>query len=418
MKQTSTKICYALAFLFFQFSTSLIAQTTTPGEVKISVTNSSITSICEGDTPNPFIEIVPATTTVTNTGFQYQWMQSPINTTPGVGSPGWTNIVGATSASYSPPSLTISTYYSRCVRPIVVGTPEPWVESNPIYVDVEAAPAATNFTVNGGTPGVPGMVYQNQPTVFNATLPSTGVTFEWDFDMDGDVDCIGQNCFNVYTTSGMTQTMLMTVSNTGANCMSSVTESFMVATVLPVELTSFKGKADEVNSNVSLTWTTDSETNSSHFVLEKSAEGSRFEPIGIVESFGNGNSNTPQTYSFNDNRPSNGVNYYRLKQIDFDDNFEYFQIISVQFNKNDTGTFVYPNPAKYRLTVETDLSVNDESIIEITDTYGKIIQQSIIYNNALNTYEIGVENLKGGVYFLSIISKNEKVFSQRVIIIN
>ena len=101
---------------------------------------------------------------------------------------------------------------------------------------------------------------------------------------------------------------------------------------IPVELTSFT--ANVINKTVRLNWITATELNNSGFEIERmsiltSQVSNSWEKIGFVT--GNGTSTEVSTYSFVDNHPAQGKNYYRLKQIDFDGSFEYSNIIEVDF---------------------------------------------------------------------------------------
>ena len=106
---------------------------------------------------------------------------------------------------------------------------------------------------------------------------------------------------------------------------------------LPVELISFN--AFDKDSDVSLKWTTASETNNDYFVVEKSVNGQDYFEIGKVD--GNGNSSTKSDYSFRDTDPSQGIVYYRLKQIDFDGGENYS--IVVKLNRSEVGVYYFDN---------------------------------------------------------------------------
>jgi len=98
---------------------------------------------------------------------------------------------------------------------------------------------------------------------------------------------------------------------------------------LPVQLTSFTGVAvDHVNR---LDWTTVTETNCNYFDVERSNDGNHFSSIGNVQ--GAGNSTSSNNYTFNDENPFPGVNYYRLKQMDYDGNYQYSSVINL-INEN------------------------------------------------------------------------------------
>ena len=398
MKQTSTR--FAIIAILISFSSLLFSQD--PGVI------SSSQLICSGDTPS-ILDGTPGDPGGTGI-LIYQWMQTSANN-PNMPVPGnnngWEEITGATGEDYSPPALTVSTLYTRCVRR---ASQTNFLEANPILISLDDAPSGVSFTT-------PGPIIAGVPAVFNGTSnsPSTN-TFEWDFDMDGDVDCIGQNCYNLYSTGGNTFLNLVVINNSGANCTYSMDSMVMVMAALPVELIAFEGY--EEGPSIILKWRTDSESNNSHFVIEKSVDGIRFEVLGEIEGYGDGNSVVPQSYSYTDKNPINGINYYRLKQIDFDGNYEYFSVISVESTKEVKGTMVFPNPAKYKVTVQTEIELIGETIVEITDSYGQLVQNNIISSDKLNSFDVPVHQLQGGVYYLTIVSNNEKIYTKRIIVIN
>ena len=185
-----------------------------------------------------------------------------------------------------------------------------------------------------------------------------------------------------------------------------ILDNYQIAIALPVELADFYGKTN--NSNVNLNWTTLSEINNLGFEIEKSTDGNNFETIGFVE--GNGNSIENIDYSFIDENPQNGSNYYRLKQIDFDGTFEYSNIISVVF-ENEIKTSFYPNPTNNQLIINTALQ--GEVIIRLISMNGQIIYESIeTIDNQLN---IDVSDLNGGMYYLQVINKNSLILNEKFV---
>jgi hypothetical protein len=112
---------------------------------------------------------------------------------------------------------------------------------------------------------------------------------------------------------------------------------------LPIELISFT--AAKKNKAVDVTWETATEINNDYYLVEKSKNGVDFELLGQVK--GAGNSLSKLNYSITDEKPYNGIIYYRLKQVDFNETFNYSKIASVDFNSSKDFSFdVYPNPNK------------------------------------------------------------------------
>src|SRR5690606_18127695 len=92
---------------------------------------------------------------------------------------------------------------------------------------------------------------------------------------------------------------------------------------LPVELISFEATAGDYS--IFLTWSTASEKNNAGFNLQRSIDGYNFENIAWID--GNGTTNSPNNYSFEDKNVKPGVMYYyQLKQVDYNGEFEYSPI--------------------------------------------------------------------------------------------
>ena len=103
------------------------------------------------------------------------------------------------------------------------------------------------------------------------------------------------------------------------------------ATILPVEFTSFT--VELYNGSPLLRWSTGSETNNARFWVERSADGEVFEPIG--EMAGAGTTTQPQHYSYYDIAAPEGILYYRLRQIDFNGDYDYSPLRAVQVDAAD-----------------------------------------------------------------------------------
>jgi hypothetical protein len=118
--------------------------------------------------------------------------------------------------------------------------------------------------------------------------------------------------------------------------------------VLPVNLVSFN--ATKIDSSSRLDWTTGSEHNNRLFEVERSTDAVSFNKIGTVD--GAANSTTSLQYTFNDYAPAPGINFYRLRQVDFDGKATYSRVVSVDFGGPVENDFkVYPNPARGSFTI-------------------------------------------------------------------
>lgn len=118
---------------------------------------------------------------------------------------------------------------------------------------------------------------------------------------------------------------------------------------LPVELVDFKGKQITEGNNIS--WSTMSETNNNYFVVEKSSDAINFETLGI--EIGEGNSNKLVNYSLIDTHPYD-LTYYRLKQVDYNDNSTYSNIISITRNTKDVKIIKIVNLLGQEVSMDND----------------------------------------------------------------
>jgi hypothetical protein len=119
-------------------------------------------------------------------------------------------------------------------------------------------------------------------------------------------------------------------------------------TILPVVLKSFDLRA--LASGVELNWETTMELNNAGFEIQRSTDGFQsFDVAGFVDGFGS--SSTERIYSFVDTKASGSTLYYRLKQIDFDGQFNFSEIKFINFAKRDVEQVLYPNPTAGSVTV-------------------------------------------------------------------
>jgi len=180
------------------------------------------------------------------------------------------------------------------------------------------------------------------------------------------------------------------------------------ANPLPVDLISFD--ANTVDTDVELKWATASESNNSHFELERSLDGVRFEAITKID--GAGNSSTIQTYSFMDKDALAGTNYYRLTQVDFDGTSESFAIVTAKIETGHTVLHVLPNPVKDIARVRLEGVVSNNAIYTIVNTTGQVVK-TVEVTNIGGIQEIDLTNVQAGVYYLNVVDgSNEKVYQK------
>jgi uncharacterized delta-60 repeat protein len=170
-----------------------------------------------------------------------------------------------------------------------------------------------------------------------------------------------------------------------------VTRYNITSVVLPVKLSSFTANA--VKSTVELAWSTASEVNSSHFIIERGTVTNSFTAIGKVNSAGN--SSRLQQYGYSDMNPLKGYNFYRLKQVDKDGQLSYSKVVRVVFG-NTPYIKAYPNPSRTSVKVG---GLNAGSVLSVINIAGKVIGQ---YKTTGSDYTINVQNLAAGIYFIHV----------------
>lgn len=167
---------------------------------------------------------------------------------------------------------------------------------------------------------------------------------------------------------------------------------------LPIELLNFK--AVKVAEGALLTWATATETNNSHFEIERSADGMLFNTIANIKGANTSNSN--RAYTYTDKDLLQGTYYYRLKQVDVDGKFTYSNVVALNFSLNEKNQLlIYPNPVADHLKFSYSAGAN-KITAEIYDMQGKKVMEKSFSANEATSIEVG--HLKTGLYVLKIIT--------------
>jgi len=184
-----------------------------------------------------------------------------------------------------------------------------------------------------------------------------------------------------------------------------------VPAVVPVSLFSFKGMI--TGDKVELTWITATEQNSKGFAVERSYNGTNFTEIGFVPS--SGNSNQQRAYQYSDRDIPKENNYYRLKQVDNDDKYEYSRVVLVKNPLRSNAFRVLNNPFTNYLDIEFGAGIKGRSQLRLMDVHGRTLQQEILeIVPQMRHHWIIQKNLPGGIYILQIINK-EQSYKQELI---
>jgi len=201
--------------------------------------------------------------------------------------------------------------------------------------------------------------------------------------------------------------------STTPNCRPSPSEMTAVGTancmIVPVELISFYATPKE--DIVELKWQTASEINNEGFEIQRRDKNGDWFTLDFVE--GNGTTFEPQAYSFTDFAPANGINYYRLKQVDFDGNFEITKVVNAEIELRDLQLKIFPNPVKGG---ELNVIFNSNKDISGNLILFNYLGQPVL-TEAVSEYRttLSVSDLPSGVYFLKI-EQGRKSFTEKVIV--
>jgi hypothetical protein len=177
---------------------------------------------------------------------------------------------------------------------------------------------------------------------------------------------------------------------------------------MPVELTTFTARQKE--NAVSLNWSTSQEINNKYFQVERSADGnSNWTVLTTVN--GAGNSQVINNYNAIDASPISGVNFYRLKQVDYDGNYKFSKIINVRVNGQKTSISVLSNPFHNTLSVNFVSAAPQQVFARLFDVTGQqvaIEKWSVTSGNIRKDFS-GVSNLQHGMYILTIRNNSGEI---------
>ena len=179
--------------------------------------------------------------------------------------------------------------------------------------------------------------------------------------------------------------------------------------VLPVELLTFKAQNTE-GGNL-LTWQTATERNTRNFDIERSTDSKTFDKIATVKA--TGNTQTPQYYTFLDEKPFD-LTYYRLKINDLDNKYTYSKTESVSRQYKGFTVKAYPNPFSNDVKIEFSTDKKTDVQIELVDILGRQVFVSKVENTEGGIVPLAIGHLSSGAYLLKV-SGNQQTVVQRLI---
>ena len=151
----------------------------------------------------------------------------------------------------------------------------------------------------------------------------------------------------------------------------------------------------------------------SYYTVERSSDNQTFYPIGIMR--GAGTTTIARNYNFVDAKPLNGTSYYRLRQTDFDGQFQFYGTAVINFRSNNVK--VYPNPCNrpiINLTLSND-KISQYSI-SIRDLLGREIPASVLPGENDNiTISFDQSDYRQGSIYILYATTGDESFQEKLI---
>ncbi|PZF71513.1 zinc-dependent metalloprotease [Taibaiella soli] len=196
----------------------------------------------------------------------------------------------------------------------------------------------------------------------------------------------------------------------GTICGNLSANSRTVQVMAPLGVTGISLSATRANDHTNLLWQSYNEHDMSNYLIERSADGRNFSPVGNT---GAKNSSTAANYSFTDNAPESGANFYRIRGIDYAGANIWSNVREVLFNQQGiTDAIVFPNPlnagvATVKLT--RDMGV---LVCSVTNINGQLLQQ---FTTSGTEFNINLQSLAKGIYFFRISGESGERINLRLV---
>jgi hypothetical protein len=177
---------------------------------------------------------------------------------------------------------------------------------------------------------------------------------------------------------------------------------YIDTTIVPVDLTSFNAEVD--NGIVTLKWSTATETNNLGFEVQRSQDNQNWNSLAFIK--GNGTSTFVHKYQFTDQVETTGIHYYKLKQLDYNGDFNYSKIIEANVSKPLSFDLSqnFPNPFNTSTTIRYQLPKDNFVSLKVYDVLGKEVKTLIREFKKAGYYTINysANDLSSGIYFYKL----------------
>lgn len=289
------------------------------------------------------------------------------------------------------------------ICPVAQGFPSDTVSiiaGNPYNAQYSFSAPEVSQIVSGGVSGVPPGMNVNINNGISCT-----------FDVSWNPSCTQAGYYTVCFTG---------IDNFTLPCTTTVCVVYEVDCPLPVEMSSFISNV--TGRDVELKWTTAMEANNSGFEVQRLVANETWRSIGFVT--GSGNSTVPVNYSFTERGLTTGVYKYRLKQVDFNGEFQYHNLLEdvvigvpARFELMQN----YPNP--FNPTTKIDYAIPSDGLVrlEVYDAMGRLVKTLVNANKTAGYYtiEFDASQFASGVYYykLNIIGQDNNSDTKRMLLV-
>ena len=183
---------------------------------------------------------------------------------------------------------------------------------------------------------------------------------------------------------------------------------------LPIVLEDFTAVLNN-DKTITLNWNTAQEVNSSHITIQRSADGENWDDIGTVQA--KGTSAIEVAYTFNDEHPLTGNNFYRLQLVDQDNTSAYSEVKAIRTSTIGAITF-FPNPARdfVNVALGSALSSGEAVSVRLISLSGQVMQEQRATASAGTVVSFRVTNYSAGVYILSVAGQDGTQESRELVI--
>lgn len=183
------------------------------------------------------------------------------------------------------------------------------------------------------------------------------------------------------------------------------------AGLLPVSFLSVSATAK--TASVIVDWSTASELNNSHFLVERSIDGANFSPIATVTAKG-----SASTYVYEDVSAAQGDNYYRIVSVDKDGSTQLSKTVKASLQSTANRALqVYPNPAKSTIVIKLQAATSGKLQLKIVDAKGSLVTTiSTTASELAASKSINLQALQNGVYAIQIVNASGEILTSKMIL--